>query len=171
MSTITSARKARALAPADGDARWFLGNLAVVKLTGEETDGQFSLVEALAARGDMPPLHVHHRDDETFLIIDGEMSMYVGDAALRGGPGSIFFAPRDVPHAYRVESDTARWRVISSPPAFAEFVLETSMPARALTLPSEPPMISPDELNETAARYGIEILGPPGTLPMQPLER
>jgi quercetin dioxygenase-like cupin family protein len=166
MSTLAPARQARALAPEDGDARWFLGNLAVVKLTGEETDGQFSLVEALAAKGDMPPLHVHHTDDETFLVVDGEMSMYVGDAVLRGGPGSIFFAPRGVPHAYRIESDTARWRVISSPPAFAEFVLETSVPAKALTLPTEPPALSPDELAGIAARYGIEILGPPGTLPV-----
>jgi quercetin dioxygenase-like cupin family protein len=165
MSTITPTRSARALSTEDGDARWFLGSLAVVKLTGEDTDRQFSLVELVGAKGEMPPLHVHHRDDETFLIVEGELSFYVDGRVLSGRPGSIVFAPRSIPHTFRVESETARWHVISSPPAFPEFLLDASVPAKTPTLPTEAPTITPDELNEIAARHGIEILGPPGTLP------
>jgi quercetin dioxygenase-like cupin family protein len=164
-TTSTPLRPARALASEDGEARWFLGSLATVKLTGADTEGQFSLVEMVGAKGDMPPLHVHHTDDETFLLIEGELSFYVGGQVLRGEPGSMLFAPRGIPHAYRVESETARWRVISSPPAFPEFLLEASVPAKTRTLPSEPPTITPDQLTEIASRYGIEVLGPPGSIP------
>jgi mannose-6-phosphate isomerase-like protein (cupin superfamily) len=149
----------------DGQMRWFLGNLAIVKLTGEDTGGGFSLVEMVARRGDMPPLHVHHVDDETFMVLEGEVSLHTPGASVTAGPGGIVYAPRGVPHVYRVESGMARWRVFSSPPAFPEFLLETSVPATAAELPTGPPSISPERLTEVAARYGIEILGPPGTMP------
>jgi quercetin dioxygenase-like cupin family protein len=125
--------------PEDGDARWFIHNLVVIKLTGKDTGGQFSLDKVVGAKSDMPPLHVHHIDDETFMVLEGEVSLHVGGQSFRGGPGSVLFAPRGVPHAYRLESETARMRVISSPRAFPEFVLEASVPAGALTLPTEPP--------------------------------
>jgi quercetin dioxygenase-like cupin family protein len=164
-TTSTSGRAPRALAPGEGAARWFLANLAVVKLTGEDTEGRFSLAELVGAKGDMPPLHVHHVDDETFLVLDGEISFHADGRVLRGGPGSVFLAPRGIPHVYRVESGTARWQVISSPPAFPEFLLEASVPAEAMTLPDRPPAIGPEQVTGIAARFGIEILGPPGTLP------
>jgi quercetin dioxygenase-like cupin family protein len=156
---------AKSLAAGEGDARWFIHNLATVKLTGAETGGAFSLVEMVAAQGDMPPLHVHHTDDETFLLLDGTVTMFVGDSVETVEAGSVVLAPRGVPHVYRVDSPAARWLVISSPPAFPEFVLEASVPAEADTLPDGPPSFTPEQLGEIASRYGIEILGPPGTLP------
>jgi quercetin dioxygenase-like cupin family protein len=161
------ASRSKALAAGEGEARWFIQNLITVKLTGEDTGGRFSLVEALGARGDMPPLHVHHTDDETFVVLEGELTLYVGADVHTAGPGAVLHAPAGTPHVYRVESETARWLVISAPAAFAEFVLEASEPAAALTLPTEPPRISPTELTEIAGRYGVEILGPPGALPVQ----
>jgi len=161
-ATVT---RGKALAPGEGDLRWFIQNLITVKLTGEDTEGRFSLVEAIGARGDMPPLHVHHEDDETFIVLEGELSFHVGDAVHHGCAGSVLLAPRGVPHVYRVESEQARWLVLSSPAAFAEFVLEASEPAAAATLPTVPPSIGPAELTEIAGRYGVEILGPPGALP------
>ena len=149
----------------DGRLRWFLGNLAIVKLTGEDTGGGFSLVDMVARKGDMPPLHVHHVDDETFMVLEGEVSLHTAGGSVTAGPGGIIYAPRGVPHVYRVESEIARWRVFSSPPAFPEFLLETSEPAPAAELPTGPPSITPERLTEIAARYGIEILGPPGTMP------
>ena len=167
MSTTTETPPAApiALDPLDGELRWFLSNLAIVKLTGEDTGGGFSLVEMVARKGDMPPLHVHHVDDETFMVLEGEVSLHTPGASVTAGPGGIVYAPRGVPHVYRVESEIARWRVFSSPPAFPEFLLETSEPAPAAELPTGPPSISPERLTEVASRYGIEILGPPGTMP------
>ena len=144
---------------------WFIDNLAYVHVDGEDTGEAFDLVEVNGPHGDMPPLHVHHVDDETFMVLEGEVSLHTAGGSVTAGPGGIIYAPRGVPHVYRVESEIARWRVFSSPPAFPEFLLETSEPAPAAELPTGPPSISPERLTEIAARYGIEILGPPGTMP------
>jgi quercetin dioxygenase-like cupin family protein len=149
----------------DAEARWFIENLATIKVTGDRTGGRFSLVEMVGRGGEMPPLHVHHVDDETFLVLEGELTLFVGDRVVRASAGSTVVAPKAVPHAYRIESEEARWLVISSPAAFAEFVAEASVPAETPTLPPGPPALAPAELAAVAAKHGIEILGPPGTLP------
>ena len=64
-------------------------------------------------------------------------------------------APRGVPHAYRVGDTPARALVLSSPGGFEAFV-------RAV---ASLPEVDPGALAVTATEHGIEILGPPGTLP------
>lgn len=144
---------------------WFLDNLAYVHIAGQQSGGAFSLSELSGARGNMPPLHVHHRDDETFYVIDGEVTVFVGDREISVDAGHATLAPREVPHTYRVESDTARWLVINSPAGFEQFLLAESQPAAAAELPPEGRPADPQALARAAAEYGIEILGPPGTLP------
>src|SRR5919198_3931607 len=62
-------------------AYWLLGNLAIVRVGGEETDGRFSLVEFLSPADDMIPLHVHRRDSQTVYVLDGEVPFYLpGDS-------------------------------------------------------------------------------------------
>ena len=166
MATATTPRSVpKSLADGEGEVRWFLANLVTIKLTGDETGGHFSLIEMVGPKGDIAPLHVHRSDDETFLVLEGELTLFVGRQIVRGGPGSVFFAPKGIPHTYRIESETAKWRVISSPSVFAEFVAQASVPAAAATLPPGPPEGDPERLTAIAAEYGIEILGPPGTLP------
>ena len=85
--------------------------------------------------------------------------------ASSSGPGESFFAPRGIAHVYRVESDEARWLGVGNPAGFADFVREASDVATAGGYP--PADREPDiaRVAEAAARYGIELLGPPGTLP------
>jgi hypothetical protein len=70
-----------------------------------------------------------------------------------------------VPHAYRVESEEARWLVIATPAGFDAFVREVAEPAPAEELPPEGRSVDPAVLGQAAAKVGIEILGAPGTLP------
>jgi len=157
MSTATAAPAAHPL--------WFLDNLAYVHVAGNQSGESFSLGELVGARGNMPPLHVHHRDDETFYVIDGEVTLFYGDHEVSIGPGQALLAPRDIPHTYRVDSDRARWLVINSPSGFEQFLLEASEPAPSADLPPQGRPADPQALAQAAAVYGIEILGPPGTLP------
>jgi hypothetical protein len=80
-------------------------------------------------------------------------------------PGEAFLAPKDVPHAYRVGSETARWLAIVTPAGFDDFVREVGEPAPEETLPPAGRQHDPERLAEIAPRFGIELLGPPGTLP------
>jgi quercetin dioxygenase-like cupin family protein len=148
-----------------GKAFWFINNLATVKVSGDDTGDAWSIVEIVGARGDMPPLHVHHREDEAFYVLDGEMTVFVGDGEIHLPAGEAAFAPKGTPHVYRVDSEQARWLAIASPAGFERFVAEASVPADTLALPPGPPTVDPDWLTEIAGTYGIEILGPPGAFP------
>jgi quercetin dioxygenase-like cupin family protein len=144
---------------------WFLDNLAYVHIDGAQTGDAYALGEIAGRRGDMPPLHVHHRDDEVFYVLDGELTLFVGDEVITVTPGGAAFAPRGVPHAYRVESATARWLTISNPAGFERFVRAMSEPAEREGLPPAGRAFDPAELTRVAGEYGIELLAPPGTLP------
>ncbi len=148
-----------------GKSFWFIHNLATVKVSGEETGGAWSMTEVAGPKGDMPPLHVHHRDDEAFYVLEGEMTLFAGDREIHLSAGECGLAPKGIPHVYRVDSDEAHWLAVCSPAGFERFVAEASVPAKARTLPPGPPALDPDRLAAIAQEHGIEILGPPGTLP------
>ena len=88
------------------------------KFTKDQHGGGFSLVEIKAAtardewRG---PRHVHTREDEAWHVIEGELAFEVGDKKATAGPGTFVFAPRDLPHRYRVTKAPARYLPIFSP--------------------------------------------------------
>jgi mannose-6-phosphate isomerase-like protein (cupin superfamily) len=148
------------------DAVWFIADLARVHVDGARSSGAFCLVEMTQPAGDMSPLHVHHRDDETFYVLEGELSLFAGDEHAVLTAGQAFLAPRGVPHTYRAETDV-RSLVIGAPAGFEQFVRTAGSPAEALTLPPADRPVDPEALARTAAEYGIEILGPPGMLPGQ----
>jgi quercetin dioxygenase-like cupin family protein len=167
MSTATHEPTLPAASRGTAEPRWFIDNLVAVHLTGDETAGRLGVVEGLGAPGDMPPLHVHHVEDEIFYVLEGALELHVaGRPTVRLEAGECVLAPRDVPHVYRVVSEApARWLVLSVPANFERFVLAASDPADAAILP--PPDREPDmaRVMRAAAEAGIEILGPPGTLP------
>jgi quercetin dioxygenase-like cupin family protein len=150
---------------AQSQAIWFIDNLARVRLEGEESGGTVAVVELEGRRGDMPPLHVHAREDETFYVLEGRMSLHLPGGSLELRAGEARLAPRGVPHVYRVESETARWLAIATPAGFDEFVREAGEPAPEELLPPEGRVHDAERLSEIAARHGIQLLGPPGTTP------
>jgi mannose-6-phosphate isomerase-like protein (cupin superfamily) len=150
------------LGQGEGEARWWLGGLATIKATGRETDGRYSLVEIVDPEGSEAPLHVHHREDEGFWVLEGELTFRVGERTLKASPGSFVFGPRGVPHTYRVDVGPARLLFLLSPAGFEELILATSEPAASQTLPppADPP--TEEEMEAFAAvakQYGAEILG------------
>jgi quercetin dioxygenase-like cupin family protein len=144
---------------------WFIDHLVHIQVDGETSGGALALLDERGRRGDMPPLHVHRRDDETFSVLEGQVTLFVGGDQIVLGPGQATFAPRDVPHAYRVESEEARWLVITTPAGFDAFVREVAAPAPADKLPPHGRQVDPAVLGQAATKAGIEILGPPGALP------
>jgi mannose-6-phosphate isomerase-like protein (cupin superfamily) len=144
---------------------WFTDNLALIHVTGAQTEGAFCVIEMRGRRGSMPPLHVHRRDEEAFFVLDGELLLFVGEEEVRLGAGRCVVAPREVPHTYRVESERARWLDVNTPAGFERFVSEVAVPAAEEGLPPPGRAADPGALAAAAASQGIEILGPPGTLP------
>ena len=149
-----------------GEAFWLLGMLQTVKISGEDTGGEYGLLEVVAPAGVGPPWHVHHEEDEWFYVLEGELTVWVADAKHVLKPGAFAFGPKGVPHTFYVESGEARFLVGFAPMQFEGFLREVGEPApeRVIPPPPEGPP-DPERLAEVAGRNGFEILGPPGMLP------
>jgi quercetin dioxygenase-like cupin family protein len=141
---------------------WFLGTLARLKLTGEQTGGRFALWEGVLPNGAAPPLHSHPQD-ETFYLLEGDVTVWVdGDeSVLRVGEAA--YAAAGVPHTFRVESDTARMLFLSTPAGIEDYVQALAEPAQWpwLQPPPDGPRVPPERIAAVEAELGVRRLGPP----------
>ncbi len=155
-----------ALGPEEGEALWWATALLTVKATAEQTGGEFFLVEEFVPKGTAPPLHVHPEDDETFFVLEGELTFYLGDGqTVPASAGSFLHIPKGyLSYAFRVNSETARF-LVRTTPKHEQFFRASAEPARSRTIPSPVPL-DMEEVRAAGAEYGVEILGPPpGALP------
>jgi mannose-6-phosphate isomerase-like protein (cupin superfamily) len=141
--------------------------LGIEEATQEQTGGPYTLVEILVPEFPMEEslLHVHHFEDEGFYILEGEMTFYVCEQTIKARPGSCLFGPKDIPHAFSVDSGPARLLFILSPAGMEGLIREMGQPAKSLSI-LPPPEEPPDEaemgrLMAIATKYGGEMLGPP----------
>jgi quercetin dioxygenase-like cupin family protein len=143
----------------EGEARWWLGGLAVIKATAADTGGLMSIVEVTEPPGMEAPLHVHHREDEAFWILEGDATFVVGDLTIEAHAGDYLFGPRGIPHRYSVGANGCRMLFITTPGGFEELVKAMSVPAGSRTLPpsseEEPDVV---EMAAIAKAHGAELL-------------
>ena len=139
----------------EGESVWSLGGRFTAKATADVTQGAFSLIEAVAFQVTEPPMHVHHREDEAWYILDGKMTFYVGDEIVEATAGCFAFAPRGIPHAFTVDAEPTRVLVLASPAGFEHFALELGQPADSDTPRAGLAMPAPEVLGPVAERYGI----------------
>lgn len=133
-----------------------------MKLTAAQTDGHIGMWLWVARRGAAAPLHVYHREDEQFLVMDGQIRFFIGEQHIDAQPGDLVYLPREVPHAYLVTSETSRGVGTATPGGFESFFTELRAPVKPGAPEAPPPAI--EDMAAAAARRGIEILGPPPTL-------
>jgi quercetin dioxygenase-like cupin family protein len=149
-----------ALGEGEGEALWFFGSLMLFKVSSGQTGGPFSLCDQRGRRGMATPLHRQPADDETFVVLEGELRFFLGDGPpVAAGAGTTVHVPAGAPHAFAVTSEVARWLVVTTPNHEA-FFRAAGEPALE---PALPPDVPPDlaKVEEAAARFGVEILGPP----------
>lgn len=120
--------------------------------TGDDTGGSFALVDEGAKRGVSVPLH-HHDDEESFYVLDGEVSFFIGHGpGVRGSAGAFAHVPPGTVHGFRIESETARYLILTTP-RHAEFYRAIS--AAAPGTPTDKAVVK-----QACIDYGIEFVGP-----------
>jgi quercetin dioxygenase-like cupin family protein len=145
----------------EGERRWFLGTLATIRVPGESVDDRFALIEFLFPRFASPPRHTHPQD-ESYLVLDGLMTVEAAGERFELGPGGTAVVPMGVAHTFRVETDTTRVLVLSTPAGLERFIRDGSLPATAPTLPpGDTPRPSPEDLARLFDAHGQVNVGPP----------
>ena len=141
---------------------WYNGSLMTFLATGEDTQGQFALIEAVQRKGNVPPPHIHHREDEIFYVLEGELTVSVSDRTIKATPGTMVFLPRNVPHSFTIDSEQGRMLILLTPAGFEGWFKELSVPAPAMTLPPATEVAREDvqRMLEVAPRYGLEFASP-----------
>ena len=158
MTTESQTLPARALRSGEGDARWWFGQLGTVKAAAADTGGAYTLVEIAVGPGYETPLHVHHREDESFWMLEGSATFQVGGERIDAPAGTYLFGPRDVPHKWTAGPGGARMLYLFAPGGFEELIEAMSVPAEALT-PPPPEVAPPVDAAEIARRFGVDLLG------------
>ena len=143
---------------------WFLGTLVRPKLSGADTDGELALWEGVLPHGAAPPVHSHPQA-ETFYVLEGDGTVWVDAHERRLRPGDVAHAAAGTPHAFRVESDTARMLFLSVPAGIDEFVRALAEPAQWpwLQPPPDGPRVPPDRIAAVEREHGVVRLSPPPT--------
>src|SRR5436190_18500019 len=150
-----------------GEARWYGDSLWEFLVPSEATGGQLAVFQATVPRGFSPPRHIHTREDEVFLILDGEVWFDLDGERRLAGPGASVYMPRGVAHTFRVESPVARMLGVMTPGGFEQLFRNLSIPAgdRTLPAPGSVPFDIPAVMAEQT-RLGTQVVGPP----MAPIE-
>lgn len=135
-----------------------------VQAGSAQTGGRLCHMVVNEPKGAAPPLHIHADADETWYVIDGQVTIYVGDDKFDAGPGEFVFGPKGVPHSFLVRSERAEFLTTFTPAGSAEgFFAEIGIPVVAGQPHPGTVPVQPEEFARKAAAYSIEIVGPPPT--------
>ena len=141
--------------PSDGgNSVNILGIPMFIRVHGRDTNGIVSVVESQDVPGGGPPPHIHHREDETFQILEGDYEFTVGGKTVLAKPGTTLFAPRSIAHSYRYAGKSpGRLMCVITPSGFEGFFEEIGVltPQQQMDLP---------RVLEIAKKYGLEFLLP-----------
>lgn len=145
--------------PGESELRWLGETSTYFLAAGEQTGDAFALVDERATRGETVPLHRHPDDMESFYVLEGEVTFYVGDEpGVRAGAGAFVHLPGGTVHGFRIESEEARYLILTTP-RHGQFY-------RAISLPAQPDGSRPKDsidgaqIKQASKDYGIEFIGP-----------
>ncbi len=137
---------------------WYIGHLMSLLVNSKQTGGRYSLLRATERRGLEPPPHTHTKEDETFLILDGEVTYTVGNQTFEAKKGDTMFLPRNIQHSFKIKTEKLETMILLTPGGFENYFLEMSEPAAEVQLPpmpKGPPDVA--RIIATASKYGIKF--------------
>lgn len=143
------------LATGAGSQHWVLGDRVTLKIHGRDTGGTLSQIESSVGPQVGPPLHIHSREDETFFVLEGEFEFICDGQRTTGGPGTVAFLPRNIPHRFKnIGATNGRLLITMTPAGIENFFIAVGAlsPAEQADLP---------KIIALAADYGLKILPPP----------
>ena len=129
-------------------------NILDVKISGSDNDGGFALFEQTSlSQGRGTPLHVHHKQNEVFYVVEGNYYFQVGEEKFQLSAGDSIFLPMKVPHAWTQVSEKGKMTVLFQPAGKMENFFLT-----VAALDKEP---TKEEMAKLFVDNEMQIVGPP----------
>ena len=154
----TTQQRVAYIAPGEGKAVYLVGDTYTFKVVGEETDGRFALIEGLVPPQAGPPPHIHHREDEVFWVLEGEVEFLDTDRTLLAGAGSCLRIPKGTLHRFKnVGTTPARILFLVTPAGLEKMFEEVGEPATEGSAAPPPRPADIAKLLAVAPKYGMEI--------------
>jgi quercetin 2,3-dioxygenase len=124
-----------------------------IKVSSKDTDGKLTVFEYTGNVKGGPPLHIHHKQDEIFFIVEGEYTFKVGEDIHYLKSGDTIFLPRKVPHAFTQTSDKGKMYFMFQPSGKMEDYFR-----KLATFKGRP---TPEEGAKLFADHDMKVVGPP----------
>lgn len=136
--------------PGEGEVHRLGPNSIVIKAGSEDTGGSFFLSETtLETDFPGPPLHVHDRLHDMFYVVEGTLTVRLGEKQHDLGPGSFVCAPPGTPHTFSNRSGArVRFLNFNTPGGWEGYMRDLAAAARDA---GRPP--TPEQIGQIAARY------------------
>jgi mannose-6-phosphate isomerase-like protein (cupin superfamily) len=147
---------------ADMPAHWVIDHRMTVLVSGEQTKNAYAVLEVLVMPGGGTPPHIHHREDEMFYVLDGDITILAGEQTVRGSAGTCVHIPLGTVHTFKNEgSRPARMVVTYTPAGFENYFITAGTPATHGDKTAPPVMQETIErLQAYAPQYSLEIIPP-----------
>jgi quercetin dioxygenase-like cupin family protein len=161
----SSKTRAIVLKPGEGRSYWVLGDLYTFKVVRDDTRGSLAMVEVEVQPENGPPPHIHHREDETFYVLDGDFSFLHGEHTYMATGGSFVHIPMGTIHTFKNVGETiGRLLVAITPAGFERFFEEVGEPCVDRSAPPPVSKEAVQRLLALAPKYHLEVIpAPAGT--------
>jgi mannose-6-phosphate isomerase-like protein (cupin superfamily) len=138
--------------PGDGERHAVGPSEVVIKATGEDTDGSFFLSESTVPAGfPGPPPHRHERLHDMFYVLDGTLTVRLGDEISEVGPGTFICVPPGVVHTFSNPSDTpVRFLNFNTPSGWENYMRDLAQAAQSGPL-------TPEAIGGIASQYDFQV--------------
>lgn len=124
-------------------------------LSPEVTGGSMSIVDSVTEAGGGPPRHIHHAEDETFVVLSGRVRFWVDGDVFERGAGETVFVPRGTEHTFVIVGDEpSRHLVILTPGGFEGFFAD--MASNGYAIPGDM-----DAIVASGRAHNLTFTGPP----------
>ena len=131
------------------------GGTAIIKADTRQTNGSLTVIELIIGPKQGPAVHTHHRDDELWIVLEGDFRFKTGGATLRASTGGMAFGPRGTPHAFQNVGDApGRLLVVTTPSGLEGFFQDFAAQLRTGSA-------GPETLSDVGRAFGLEFVGPP----------
>jgi mannose-6-phosphate isomerase-like protein (cupin superfamily) len=126
------------------------GERFLIRIPASATNGSYSVTEIVASPGDSTPIHVHQKEDEHLLVVEGTARLQFGEKIFDAGAGTMVSLPRGIPHAWGNPTDTPLRIMMTATPGGCEEALRLIATAGDQL-----------DLQAIAERFAVTMVGPP----------